>query len=284
MKISTTTSAFTDWGDSKEILSLLKDCGFTAYDCSLEKAEILTRAEYADEAKKLRVYADELGLPCNQTHAPFPLIRKGDEAYNAERFTLAVRAVEVSGILGAKVCVVHASNDYTMQENLDFYNRLVPYAKKANVKIGVENLYNWWKWGKPEGHILPGGVCSHHDEFFAYMERLDKDVFTACVDIGHAELMQEFGTDAAKMIERLGSYMGAMHLHDVDYLHDNHAYPYSCKVDFEKVIEALKKIGYQGDITMEASLPVKNVPRPLIPAATKYLAEIGKYFKSRLEE
>jgi hypothetical protein len=45
----------------------------------------------------------------------------------------------------------------------------------------------------------------------------------------------------------------------------------------------LKEIGYKGDITMEARLPSKYLPIELIPAATRYLAEIGKYFKNAIE-
>lgn len=287
MKISTTTGPFLRWGDDNAIVKLLKDSGFTAYDYGMCQGnsgwELLIADDYLERASALRAYADGLGLPCNQTHAPFPTARKGNEDYNKDIFPKLVRAIEISGVLGAKVCVVHPCNDYTPEENAEIYLRLAPYARKANVKIGVENMWNWWHWDKPDGHVMPA-ACSHQDNFLAHMKLLPEDAFVACVDIGHAEMMHAFGTTASKIIETLGGYMQSMHLHDVDLVNDNHAYPFNCKIDYEPIIASLKKIGYKGDITMEASSPVKRVPVALIPAATRYLAEIGKYFKEEIEK
>ena len=284
MKISTTTGPFTAWGDEAAIVQLLKDGGFTAYDLNMcHGVSFLEADDYLQKAEKLRAFADGIDMPCNQTHAPFPTARKGDEAYNKEIFPQLVRALEISGILGAKICVVHPCNDYTPEENAELYLRLAPYARKANVKIGVENMWNWWNWGKPDGHVMPA-ACSHQDDFFAHMELLPKDVFVACVDIGHAEMMHAFGTTAVQMIEKLGDYMQCMHLHDVDFVNDNHSYPFNCSIDYAPIIATLKKIGYKGDITMEASTPIKRVPVALMPAATRYLAEIGKYFKEEIEK
>ncbi|MBQ9728281.1 MAG: sugar phosphate isomerase/epimerase [Clostridia bacterium] len=289
MKISTTTGAFKKLKDIKAILRMIKESGFTAYDYSIAGDEEqenpwLTESDYLEKAKELRAYADSIGLPCNQTHAPFPSARKGDEKYNEEIFPKLVRAIEISGTLGASVCVVHPCNDYTAEENAErLYNRLAPIARKWGVKIGVENMWNWYHWNQPDGHVMPA-ACSHQDDFLAHMELLDKDVFTACVDIGHAEMMHAFDTDAPRMIERLGSYMGAMHLHDVDLVNDNHAYPFCCNIDYAPVIKALRKIGYQGDITMEAFCPLTNVPVELMSAAARYMAEIANYFKTQIEK
>lgn len=287
MKISTTTSPFVKYkgGDTKEIVKLLKESGFTAFDLSMESGEwklLLKEDNYIELAKDLRGFIDSIDFPCNQTHAPFPSARKGNEEYNQEIFPMLVRALEVSGIMGAKVCVVHPCNDYTPEENAELYNRLAPYARKANVKIGVENMWNCINWGKKDFQATPA-ACSHQDDFLAHMELLDKDVFCACVDIGHAEMMHAYDTDAVKIIKKLGGYMQAMHLHDVDLVNDNHAYPYNCKIDYPPIIQALREIGYNGDVTMEALSPANRVPEKLIPAAARYLAEIARYFQEEIE-
>ena len=286
MKISTTTSCWKNWGDDKAIVRLLRESGFTAYDysmCASYGLEALDKDDYLQRAKELRAAADEIGLPCNQTHAPFPTAIKGNDEYNKNIIPKIIRAIEVSGVLGAKVCVVHPCNDYTAEENAVLYKNFEEAAKKAGVKIGVENMWNWWHWGQKDGHVLPA-ACSHQDDFLAHLELLDKDVFVACVDIGHAEMMHAYGTNAVKIIEKLSGYMQAMHLHDVDLVNDNHAYPFNCAIDYPPIIAALKAIGYKGDITMEASSPVQKLPVELIPAATRYLAEIGKYFKNAVEK
>jgi len=267
--------------DKKAILRVLKDAGFTAYDFSMFDGfadEILLADDYLQKAKELREYADSIGLPCNQSHAPFATARKGDVIYNQTMFPKVVRAIEVSGILGVKVCVVHPCNDYTAEENAELYKSFEPYARKAGVKIGVENMWNW-ESGAP---TAKAAACSHHFDFKKHLALLPEDVFVACLDIGHAE-MAGLDTSAPQMIRTLGKRLHAIHLHDNDRVHDNHAVPFTYKVDFAEVIKALKEVGYGGDITLETNL-MSKVPPELIPAAAKYCAETAKYFKAQLEK
>ena len=78
--------------------------------------------------------------------------------------------------------------------------------------------------------------------------------------------------------------MACMHLHDVDGLHDNHQVPFTQKVDFQTVIDALKTIDYQGDVTLEVAYAPKKTPNELQKALAKYLFEIADYFKNQLEK
>ena len=65
--------------------------------------------------------------------------------------------------------------------------------------------------------------------------------------------MKGLDTSAVKMLETLKDYVGCIHLHDVDLLHDNHQLPFNCKIDYAPIIETFKKIGYKGDITLESN-------------------------------
>ena len=85
------------------------------------------------------------------------------------------------------------------------------------------------------------------------------------------------------MIETLGSHVQALHIHDNDRVHDNHALPYTMKIEFGPILEALKKIGYSGDVTMEADL-VRRFPAVLYPQAAHLMAEVGKYMRDKLLE
>ena len=287
MYISTEIDSFKKFGNIYEVVKLLKDVGFTAYDFSmfnkawmqLQTNEFLAAEDYIEQAKSFRAYADGLGIVCNQTHAPFPTVAKGNEAYNEYIFPYLVRAIEVSGILGAKVVVIHPCNNYTAEENAVFYKKLEPYARKAGVKIGVENM---WNWNREEGHAC-AAACSHHDDFKKHLDLLPADVFMACLDIGHAEMFGE-ETNAVKMIETLGDRLQSMHLHDVDKVHDNHSIPFTQKVDYAPIIEALKKIGYQGDITLESATFASVAPKELLPAVARYSVAVADYFKKELEK
>ena len=87
--VSTQTGGLWKYGSLKEVLSLLKESGFTAYDCTMcdnrTEAELLIESEnYLENARELRAYADSISLPCNQTHAPFPSAIRNNEKYNEE--------------------------------------------------------------------------------------------------------------------------------------------------------------------------------------------------------
>lgn len=283
--VSTQTGGLWKYGSLKEVLSLLKESGFTAYDCTMcdnrTEAELLIESEnYLENARELRAYADSISLPCNQTHAPFPSAIRNNEKYNEEIFPKLIRAIEVSGILGAKVCVVHPCNDYTPEENAaKVYLPLAPYAKKAGVKIGVENMWNW----NNAKNIFAPAACSSPENYLAHMKLLPPDAFVANLDIGHAEL-RAMNTSAPEMIRALGGYFQSMHLHDVNFYEDSHTLPFTEKIDYEAVIAAMKEIGYKGDVTLESGNFAAKFPKELMPAAVKLMADVATYFKKRLDE
>ena len=96
--------------DDFKLVKMLKEVGFTAFDFSMANAafalEFLKDDSCYDFARKLRAYADELGIACNQSHAPFPTLKEDDE-WNRVMFEAVKRSIKVSQILGAKICVVH---------------------------------------------------------------------------------------------------------------------------------------------------------------------------------
>lgn len=283
--ISTQTGGFEKYGTLEEILKLLKDCGFTAYDCTMcdngkEAERFIEDDNYLENARRFRAYADSIALPCNQSHAPFPSARSGNEEYNKSVFPKLVRAIEVSGILGAKVCVVHPCNDYSPEENAEkVYLPLAPYARKAGVKIGVENM---WNWNTPKNIFAPGGVFFARKfrgahESFCLRTYLRKSRYRA------AEL-RAMNTSAPEMVRALGGYFQSMHLHDVNFYEDSHTLPFTEKVDFEAVIAAMKEIGYRGDVTLESGNFPRKFPREIFPEAVRLMAATARYFKNRLDE
>lgn len=283
--ISTNISPFERIGDRKTVIKILKEAGFTAYDFSMfcnqwevVYNDFLSADDYIEKAKDLRAYADSIGIACNQSHAPFPTARVGDEEYNEKMFALICRAIEVSGILGVKVCVVHPCNDYTAEENAELYKKFEPIARKAGVKIGVENMWNWAE-GSP---TATKAACSHHDDFKKHLDLLPKDVFVACLDLGHAQ-MAGLNTSAVQMIETLAGRLEALHVHDVDGVNDSHQLPFTQSTDFEGIIRALKKVNYPGDITLESDCFATKAPLEIQKAVAKYMAVVAEYFKNRLD-
>jgi len=283
MLISTSIISLRGWGDNKAILQLLKNAGFDAYDFTMYDPHCMDcfndKEDYIERAKDLRAYADSIGIVCNQSHALFPTYREGNAEWDAMADIQIKRGLEVTGILGGKCCVIHPQNDYSLEKNVEMFKHFLPTAKKANVKIALENM---WNWDKELGHAV-FAACSDCKSFCDHMDALeeDKEWFTACLDIGHAE-MKGLGTSAVKMIKALGNRLGALHLHDNDRHHDNHRMPYTYGIDFEPIIDALAEIDYQGDITFEADGYPCGFPIKLLPEAMGLMAAIGKYIRDEV--
>ena len=138
--------------DLETSIDLAKQAGFTAMDYSLmdmvKDDAPFNGDNYLELAHAVRALADAKGFPVNQTHAPFSFGSKlwGDpEYYQNVILPRMIRSIEISGILGAKVIVIHPlhhityhGNEETLfRMNMDYYRSLIPYAAKAGVKIGV---------------------------------------------------------------------------------------------------------------------------------------------------
>lgn len=268
MYISTATKYFSRFDDEK-IVAFLKECGFDAYDYTFSAGETsFGTTDYIERAKAFRKYGEGIGIVCHQTHAPFPTAKTDNDAFNRDMFYQIVRAIETSGALGAKVCVVHPSVEHSIEENIRLYKALEPYAREAGVKIGVENMTR--------------DTGSHHTHIKAILDGLPKDVFVFCLDTGHAEMAQN-KTSAVEMIQTMGERLQAVHLHDCDKIRDNHGLPFTYKIDMTAVISALRAVGYQGDIMLETGSFFSGVPDALLPSYTKLAAEVAGYFRNQLQ-
>ena len=265
MLLSTNTHDLLKVFGFEKTVTLLKEAGFDAYDMSLfdmfNDAENcpFNKDNYRELAKEMRIFADKVGLPCNQAHAPFH-VSAGDEK-DEWRFETVVRAMEIASILGAKCIVVHPKQhlDYKTQKqtlwdmNIAFYNRLIPYCEQFNIQVALENMWHY----NPDTEHIADSVWSRPEEFLAYLETLNSRWLVACLDIGHAE-MRGLGTDCVEMIHALGKErLQALHIHDNDKWHDSHRLPFTMDIDFKPIVKALKDIDYQGDFTLEVDHHMK---------------------------
>lgn len=281
MLISTEIGSYRRYGNNCEVIEMLRDAGFSAYDFSMfdinDPETIIGCDDYIARAERLRAFADSIGIVCNQSHAPFPTDIPGKVGYFDGMKKYFIRAIEVSEILGAKYCVVHPCNFYTAEENAKLYEVLLPTLCERQVKVAIENMWN----RSPDGKIIPA-ACSDPESFLAHLSLLDPRHFGACLDIGHAE-MGGLGTSAPEMIHALGSRLSCLHVHDNDKIADSHALPYTMAIDFGAVTDALAAVGYTGDITLEADSASKHYPRELLPTLAALAARTARYIKCEVE-
>ncbi|MBQ8545469.1 MAG: sugar phosphate isomerase/epimerase [Clostridia bacterium] len=253
MKISTEIHSTSRHVGEEKAIELLAKAGFDCWDFSMfemvridwrdmtiiESSHPLNGKEWRAFAQKLRHVADECGIECNQSHAPFPSRVVGMDYLK--------RAIECTAIAGGKICIVHPDNNSNAEQNAQMYNELLPFAKEHDVKIATENM---WNWGNGEHQSSPA-ACSTSKSFCDHIDLVNDPYFVACLDLGHAE-MRGSGDGAPNMIRALGSRLQALHIHDNDCLHDSHQIPFSMDIDFNAIAKALKDIDYQGELTLEA--------------------------------
>lgn len=289
MILSTQTDYLARNFGEERAIDIIADAGFDAIDLSLfglknDDSRFLY-PDYKDFSRKLKEKAEGRGLFFNQAHAPFPC-SKLDDTYNSMIFDRLIRAIEIAGIVGAKTIVVHpmhhlpyiGNEDVLMQLNIDFYHKLAPYAKTAGVKIALENM---WQRNSETKEIVVS-ACSRTKEFAIWIDTLNDDCFTACLDLGHCGL---YGYDAAETIRGLGEKrLGALHVHDNDFFSDSHTAPFLGKMHWDTICKALAEIDYQGDLTLEADNFYNPFGPELAAASAKFLHDIGRRLIQMIDE
>lgn len=294
MLISTQTSGFAAKFGDHDAIKLLAKAGFDALDYSMfgfaasNKNHPLRTESYREYAQSLRKTADEYNVIFNQSHAPFPSYiqypskEQAEMGYNEIIVYAIIKAMEVTSILGGKIIIVHPisllNHSYLEQKefNMNFYNNLLPYCKKFNVKIALENM---WTWDDTEKRVTPG-VCSPPHEFADYLDSLDKDWFCACLDIGHAEMQGTGALSAVELINTLGhDRLKSLHIHDNDKIGDLHNLPFIYnKINWDEIMKTLKHINYGGELTFEADNFLTGFPVELYLNASSLMIDVGRYF------
>ena len=285
MILSTTTSDLLNKHGVADAIRLIAKAGFDAYDysfCGLPKDDPFYSDAYMENAKEIRALSEEIGISCNQAHAPFPS-SVGDPEKDEMIFNEIVKSMEFAACLGAHVIVVHPKQHLCYQEhvdelfemNVEFYSRLMPYAEKFGIKVATENMWQWNRFTRQCIH----STCSRAEEFCDYIDSIGSEWIVACLDIGHVVLVSE---DIPRMIKMLGNRLEALHIHDNDYKDDLHAFPFFHQIDFDKMTQALTEIGYKGDFTFEIGGIYRKLPKETWESATKLLVDSGRYLMKKI--
>ncbi|HZJ78383.1 MAG TPA: sugar phosphate isomerase/epimerase family protein [Clostridia bacterium] len=283
MKVSTQTFHLQEVFGFEGAIDLISEVGFDAIDVSLDNTKrweenVISRDDYIEYAGRLKEKAKKKGFFFNQAHAPFPSYKKDDEEYNKFTYYAIIRAMRFAAELGVKHIIIHPFNhENQKQANLDFFNNLLPYCKKYNIKIAIENMFGWdAKKGKTTSN-----VCSSAEELADFIDSLNSEYFVACLDVGHAGLA---GENPADMIRTLGhDRLKALHIQDNDGVRDLHTMPYVSKIDFDSITSALKEIKYDGEFTLESDFFLIAFPKELKKDALTLMYKTAKHLAAKSE-
>ena len=290
MLLSTETGGLRIKYDDKIAIKMIKDAGFDAFDYSFcylkgQPEKDMLDDNYIERAHELRAYADEIGIVCNQSHAPLDFKYTDETDLSNENFLRNVRAIEVASILGAKSIIFHGLGivyahdiDY-IEYNTKYLRSYLPYCEKYNMKISYENSCAISKDMK----AIPIPGVHTAEEYMRFIDSLDNRWFNICVDTGHLAVV---GMEPVEFISGLtNDYLCALHIHENDGTRDQHLIPYTLgKFNWDKITEALKKIDYKGDFTLESSTFFAYIPDELLPSALKYAADLGRLLIKKIEE
>ncbi len=253
LKTSTEIASIAKIVGELKAVELVAKAGFDAYDLSLfemgrydgkqvvQKNHPLQSKDALNFVRQIRQVAEDNGIICNQSHAPFPV-------YCPEIRDMQKAAIEFTAEAGGKIIVIHPNNYKSAEKNAEMYLELLPFAKSCGVKIATENMWNWFA-----GDEYPSAAaCSDPESFLAHLNAVNDPDFVACLDIGHAA-MKGMNTSPVEMIHALGHHLQALHIHDNDCRGDHHQLPFTMNIDFDAVVKALQQINYAGWLTLEAN-------------------------------
>ncbi len=278
MKLSTTTVPLQKHFGLQKTIDILADAGYDAIDFSQSSSSIYEEKPNKEYYTEMRKYAEAQGVYFNQSHAPFHS-SSCDSEWNKKRFGEIATSLQRASFLGVRNVIVHpcqhleydveGNPERLFEYNMKFYADLIPYCEEYGINVALENM--WQSTGK----IINHSTCSRAEEFIRYIDTLSNPCFVACLDIGHAALVRE---DVSDFIKKLGKdRLKCLHVHDVDGTDDLHTLPYYGSVNWDKVMAALKEIGYTGEFTYEADGFMSKLPAEIMPAAEKFMCETGRY-------
>jgi len=281
---SNTVPLSSRFGDEKAI-ELLANAGFDGIDYSITELENFSSVfseNHKFYAEKIRDFANKKGIKITQAHAPMPYGKDFDEFLKLRKHQ-SIMAIEAASIMGAEVIIIHPLHNgpykntifKTYQLNMDFYRELIPYAEKANIKIACENIFQWAEKG------VADGACSSPEEFNKYIDDIASPYFTACLDIGHAEVTGRKAQDVIR--EMGGKRITALHIHDNDRAEDLHKLPGTVSMDWDEICKALAEIDYKGNFNFEADGYISSYNDEFLPTALKFMNDVGRYYISKIQ-
>ena len=268
------------YGDYKGA-EILKKAGYDCLDYTFlpnsraPVGEMALGEDYVEYATKFRVYLDGLGLECNQAHAPNVKGEIWDESNPS--YAKVVRAMHSASIMGAEYIIVHPLRLAPYDErpvgvvnyNEKFYKTFEPYCEKFGIKIGIENLFFFDNQRKCHRSLL-----GMPEELNDIAKRMDERYFGICLDIGHTVFAGYYPHDFIAELDK--GIVKCLHVHDNHYSTDQHLLPHMGQFCWRKIVQALRKHGYNGDFTYEASNYFRRIPIELMPQALDFSVQVGK--------
>lgn len=289
MRLGTMTTLFRERREEDahigymESLRRCRDAGFRVLDfnmCALPRLKTeLHGDDWRVRVDAIRNEAEKLGIEFSQSHPPYRPGREGvfGTAEEKDFFqAMALRAIEISAMMGVKWAVLHpvtavGVSEYIEEESIAYNHQVfgpeVELAIKRNVGVAFENMCD--KDGRRRF-----GSTAH--ELEALMDSYNHPLVGLCWDAGHANRLYN---DQVFAIYQLGRRIKALHIDDNYGRDDLHMMPFEGNIPWEAVMHAFYETGYEGDLIYEITIN-RNMPDALKDMTARYSYQVGQYLLS----
>lgn len=255
--------------------------GFRVFEASFCKALSFQNDIVEDNWEQLmfelKNESEKLGVEFSQSHPVFftDSFNEKSEEFKELYHKMLERSIIASSILGVKWAVLHPveerevtvfDTEYNIKKNKEFYGPIIELAKKLNVGIIFENLF--------ERDKLKRRFSSHAGELAALIDSFNDSDIGACWDFGHGNLLYE---DQRIALRTLGKRIKGTHVHDNKGKEDEHMFPFHGNIDWHSIMPTLTEIGYEGDFNLEVHKEFDNMPEHISADLAKVAYKIGMY-------
>ncbi len=306
MKISIQTGDVVDELGFEDGYALIKKAGFQAVDWNLDHAwdpAKVRKGVYGGDCifekpldEVIAHFEPELEiikknkLKIAQAHAPFPCWVREYPSFIDYAIEAYKRNIEFCDYAGCPYLVIHGvsfslADDtnsprdiYALNEKL--YTSLIPALLKSKVTVCLENLFVTYNG------VSYQGCCSDAPKAAEFIDKLNKkagrEVFGLCLDTGHANLLHH---DLRVIIPQYGSRIKCLHIHDNNGSKDQHRAPFTGTVNWNHFCDALRLIGYDGDLSFETfsqTNAASKFDKSMIFPWLKLICETGKVFREKI--
>ena len=194
------------------------------------------------EVEKIKSACDKNGIEVEFLHAPFDGINNmwlGEEE-SKSILPRIMQSIDCASAHGIKTIILHASSQWKPPAITDHgtarYDALVEYADKKGVCVAIENLRRYG--------------------YFGYLIDRYEDAknVTYCYDNGHSHCYTDI-----PVLDVFGKKLSCTHIHDNmgrskfdrNYNGDMHLLPFDGNFDFQKMMDKLDELGYEGSLMLE---------------------------------
>ena len=201
MEIGVQTKGIYPERNAKQALQMIRNAGFTNIDFNID-AFLLNTDVYAgrinsffdQDIEELKRYfhpmkecMKQYGICASQMHAPYPVMIQGREEQNRFMMEQVIpKSLAIASYLEIEWVVVHpiklqynAGIQKEREENMKFFQTLIPLLEKYHVKICLENLY------ESVGQRIAEGVCANPADAIAYIDKLNELDTTGVEPMSH---------------------------------------------------------------------------------------------------